>query len=151
MSENQTVVDFVIDYLRSNPDFFVRHPDLFLHLSLLGQSPDGGRTPAECQNEALKAALSSCRIREEERKLREATLNSEAKSEEIIRFATDLLACHSQVEIPNLVLSFFISEFKAAHGLLRLWPVKPNFSFFRSQNAWGRTWKLPWVQSKISI
>ena len=41
-----------------------------------------------------------------------------------------MLACHSQVEIPNLVLNFFISEFKAAHGLLRLWPVKPNFSFF---------------------
>ena len=104
--------------------------ELFLHLSLPGQAPDGSRTPAECQNEALKAALSSCQIKEEERRLRESSLSSDAKSEEIIRFATDLLACHSQVELPNLVLSFFISEFKAAHGLLRLWPVKPNFSFF---------------------
>ena len=130
MSENPTVVDFVIDYLRANPDFFLRHPDLFLHLSLPGQAPHGSRSPAECQNEALKAALSSCQIREEERKLRESSHSSEAKSEEITRFATDLLACHSQVELPNLVLSFFISEFKAAHGLLRLWPVKPNFSFF---------------------
>lgn len=130
MSENPTVVDFVIDYLRANPDFLLRHPELFLHLSLPGQAPDGSRTPAECQNEALKAALSSCQIKEEERRLRESSLSSDAKSEEIIRFATDLLACHSQVELPNLVLSFFISEFKAAHGLLRLWPVKPNFSFF---------------------
>ena len=130
MSENPTVVDFVIDYLRANPDFLLRHPELFLHLSLPGQAPDGSRTPAECQNEALKAALSSCQIKEEERRLRESSLSSDAKSEEIIRFATDLLACHSQVELPNLVLSFFISEFRAAHGLLRLWPVKANFSFF---------------------
>ena len=35
MSENPTVVDFVIDYLRANPDFLLRHPELFLHLSLL--------------------------------------------------------------------------------------------------------------------
>lgn len=111
MSENPTVVDFVIDYLRANPDFLLRHPELFLHLSLPGQAPDGSRTPAECQNEALKAALSSCQIKEEERRLRESSLSSDAKSEEIIRFATDLLACHSQVELPNLVLSFFISEF----------------------------------------
>lgn len=130
MSENPTVVDFVIDYLRANPDFFMRHPDLFLHLRVPGQAPDGSRSPAECQNEALKAALSACQIREEEQKLRGSLLDSDEKSENIIRFATDLLACHSQVELPNLVLSFFISEFRAAHGLLRLWPVKANFSFF---------------------
>ena len=53
MSENPTVVDFVIDYLRANPDFLLRHPELFLHLSLPGQAPDGSRTPADCQNEAL--------------------------------------------------------------------------------------------------
>ena len=88
-------------YLRANPDFLLRHPELFLHLSLPGQAPDGSRTPAECQNEALKAALSSCQIKEEERRLRESSLSSDAKSEEIIRFATDLLACHSQVELPN--------------------------------------------------
>ena len=97
MSENPTVVDFVIDYLRANPDFFLRHPDLFLHLRVPGQAPDGSRTPAECQNEALKAALSACQIREEEQKLRESLLDSDEKSENIIRFATDLLACHSQV------------------------------------------------------
>lgn len=39
MSENPTVVDFVIDYLRANPDFFMRHPDLFLHLRVPGQAP----------------------------------------------------------------------------------------------------------------
>lgn len=130
MSENQTVGDFVIDYLRSNPDFFLRHPDLFLQVKLPGQNIEGTRAPAECQNEALQAALHACQMREEEHRLRESRLNSEAKNEEIIRLATDLLACHSQVELPNLVLSFFISEFKASHGLLRLWPVKPNFSFF---------------------
>ena len=48
MSENPTVVDFVIDYLRANPDFFMRHPDLFLHLRVPGQAPDGSRSPAEC-------------------------------------------------------------------------------------------------------
>ena len=58
MSENPTVVDFVIDYLRANPDFLLRHPELFLHPSLPGQAPDGSRTPAGCPTEALQAALS---------------------------------------------------------------------------------------------
>ena len=79
MSENPTVVDFVIDYLRANPDFFMRHPDLFLHLRVPGQAPDGSRSPAECQNEALKGALSACQIREEEQKLRDSLLDSDEK------------------------------------------------------------------------
>lgn len=54
MSENPTVVDFVIDYLRANPDFFMRHPDLFLHLRVPGQAPDGSRSPGRMPKRAAE-------------------------------------------------------------------------------------------------
>lgn len=130
IDQNQNPVDFIVDYLKSNPDFFQRHADVFEHISIPRQNKEGGRSIVECQNEALRARLTTFEMREEELKLREQALLESGDCDLFINFAVELLSCISQVNLPDLVLNFFMKSYRARHGLIRLWPVTPNFSFF---------------------
>lgn len=130
MNDFEQDQDFVVSFLKNHPDFFLRHPDLFLHINVPRQNREGNRSIVECQNEVLRATLTTYEMKEEELKLREQALNSSSDYDKLIRFAVELLSANAQVDLPNLVLNFFLTTFRASHGLVRLWPVKPNFSFF---------------------
>lgn len=130
MNQNQNSADFIIDYLKSNPDFFQQHPEVFEFVNLPRQNKEGARSAVECQNEALRARLTAFEMKEEELKLREQALIDSADNDLFISLAIELLSCGSQVNLPDVILNFFMRSFRARHGLIRLWPVTPNFSFF---------------------
>lgn len=130
LEDNQKAVRFVIDYLTDNPDFFRRHPDVFSHMSFPRQNREGTRSIIECQNEVLRATLTTMEVREEENKLREKALSEAKDTESVLDLAISLLACEDNIGLPDTALEFFKNAFDASYGLIRLWPARPNFAFF---------------------
>ena len=97
LEDNQKAVRFVIDYLTDNPDFFRRHPDVFSHMSFPRQNREGTRSIIECQNEVLRATLTTMEVREEENKLREKALSEAKDTESVLDLAISLLACEDNI------------------------------------------------------
>ena len=107
LEDNQKAVRFVIDYLTDNPDFFRRHPDVFSHMSFPRQNREGTRSIIECQNEVLRATLTTMEVREEENKLREKALSEAKDTESVLDLAISLLACEDNIGLPDTALEFY--------------------------------------------
>ncbi len=120
---------FVSQYLLDNPDFFRRHPDVFTHMSLPRQNREGTRSIIECQNEVLRATLTTYEMREEELNARERQLLPKYVLQDLLTLSNKLLATEDLSDFPGLVLAFFKNFFNVPHGTVRLWDVKSDFAF----------------------
>ncbi len=134
----QKEAQFVCDYLLEHPDFFQSHPDLFVHMNFPRQNREGTRSILECQNEILRTSLTTMEVREEEFRIQEKLFRESKSMEPAFELAESLLKCRDDVMLPEIVLTFFKRNFKASHGLIRLWPVIPNYSFFPFSERLGR-------------
>lgn len=121
-------VDMVLEYLHQHPDFFRHHPDVFCRLDLPRQNKEGERSWLECQNEVLRASLTTLEKKEEEAHLN-VDHSPNGQQAKILKLACCLLQCVNEIDLPQTALDFFKYTFSCQQGMLRLWGVKPNFSF----------------------
>lgn len=127
-SNSSETESFVSDYLLNNPDYFRRHPQVFTHMSLPRQNRDGTRSVVECQNEVLRATLTTYEMREEELRIREKQILNQYSLQNMLTFATKLLSCDNLPGLPVLVLNFYKTYFGVSHGMIRLWDLSDTFS-----------------------
>ena len=120
---------FVKNYLLENPEYFRSHSDVFCKLVPPRQNRDGTRSIIECQNEVLRASLTTYEIREEEIAAREKALESKQKflSNSLLELAVALVSIAKDYEIPETLLDQFKKFFKAEHGIIRLWLYRSEF------------------------
>lgn len=126
---SKQIEGFVIQFLTEHPDFFCYHASLFCKLQLPRQRKNDERSLIELQNENLRSALTTLELKEEELLLREKKMTQTGQQEKIFELADDLLSCSEEVEYPAIALNFFKKHFAVKQGAIRLWGVKPNFSF----------------------
>lgn len=121
--------EFVKKYLLDNPEYFRSHSDVFCKLVPPRQNREGTRSIIECQNEVLRASLTTYEIREEEIATREKALETAQKglSKALLDLSISIVSLTKDYEIPETLLKQFKRFFKVEHGIIRLWLYRSEF------------------------
>ena len=93
------------------------------------QNREGTRSIIECQNEVLRASLTTYELREEEIAAREESWkgNKAGLSKSLLEMAVALVSATKDYEIPAILLESIQKFFKVQNGILRLWLYRTEF------------------------
>lgn len=134
MQENTKQTEFnpeaiVCDFLSQNPSFFLSHPEIFCRLEIPRQNRDRSRSIVDCQNELLRATLTTYEMHEQEITQKALTEPTYVEFQNLFEFVLKLLEATDDATLPYIVLDQYKKIFNTHLGMIRLWNVLPNFSF----------------------